>query len=71
MVKKPGFADKSKSVIVEQNKTSEIEISLVNYRKDLLPTRFAKGTMFILFSSGLIGGISSQLIANQRFKDYK
>ena len=69
-LKKSGYIEKTKSIIVKENEVTEVNYSLINYRRAILPLKFAKGTSFFLLSSALIGSAGLQLLANNRMKQY-
>ena len=69
-VKKKGFVEVTKSIKIEENTSTIIDMSLVNYSKAMRPLKIGKATFFTLFAVALIGGVGTQLYANSQMTKY-
>ena len=69
-IKKKGFVEQTKSIKIEENSQTVIDISLVNYSSAMRPIKIRKLTFFALFATALIGGVSTQLYANSQMNKY-
>lgn len=69
-IKKKGFVEQTRPVKIEENISTVIDISLVNYSTAMRPLKIGKSISFTLFAVALIGGVSAQLYANSQMTNY-
>lgn len=69
-IKKKGFVEETRSIKIEENSPTVIDMSLVNYSSAMRPIKNRRSTFFALFATALIGGVSAQLYANSQMTRY-
>jgi len=69
-IKKKGFVEQTRSIKIEENISTVIDMSLVNYSNAMRPMKMGKSISFTLFATALIGGVSAQLYANYQMTKY-